>query len=81
MLINVLFPCVTNSFFHPASCVCVAFVICLTEAQCYTIGVIVTKRIEHVEPIVQINVLDVCLLTDSVNTAACTKRKNMNYEC
>jgi len=53
----------------------------LTEAQCYTIGVIVTKRMEHVEPIVQINVLDVCLLTDSVNTAVRTKRKNMNYEC
>jgi hypothetical protein len=65
----------------PVSGVCVAFVICLTEAQCYTIGVIVTKRMEHVGPIVQINVLDVCLLTDSVNTAVRTKRKNMIYEC
>ena len=34
-----------------------------------------------VGPIVQVNVLDVCLLTDSVNKAVCTKRKNMNCEC
>jgi len=53
----------------------------LTEEQCCTIDVIVTKRMEHIGPIVQINVLDVCLLTDSVNTAVRTKRKNMNYEC
>jgi hypothetical protein len=36
----------------PLSCicvwVCVHFVICVTEAQCYTIGVVVTKRTEHV---------------------------------
>jgi len=53
----------------------------LTEAQCYTIGVIVTKRMGHVGPIVQVNVLDVCLLTNSVNRAVRTKRKNMNHEC
>jgi hypothetical protein len=35
---------------------------------------------EHVGPIVQKNVPDVRLLTDSVNTAVRTKRKNLNYE-
>lgn len=81
ILMNVLFPFVIKSFFTPTSCACVAFIIGLTEAQCYTIGVIVTKRIEHVGPIVQINVLDVCLLTNSVNRAVRTERKNMNREC
>ena len=36
---------------------------------------------ERVGPILQINVLDVCLLTNSVNRAVRTKRKNTNYEC
>jgi hypothetical protein len=70
-----------NSFLSPHLVCVLHFVICMSEAQCYPIGVLVTERMERVGPIVQINVLDGCLLTDSVNTAVCTKRKNMNCEC
>jgi hypothetical protein len=53
----------------------------MTEAQCYSIAVMVAKRMEHFGPIVRINVLDGCLLTDTVNTAVCTKRRNVYCVC